>query len=86
MQKSLTAIKRYIQEHYNIILSTETNSFIKGAIYITQIQKNIKDGEPLFKRCATLGINIQAFKDIKLLFTRYALIYTAKQYHKALKL
>ena len=50
------------------------------------MQKDIKDGKLLFKKCITLGINIQAFKDIKLLFTRYALVYTAKQYHKALEL
>ena len=49
------------------------------------MQKDIKDGEPLFGRCATLGISIQAFKDIKLLFTRYTLVYTAKQYYKALE-
>ena len=86
MQKFLTTIKRYTQEHCNTILSTKTNSFTKGAIYITQMQKNIKDGEPPFRRCATLGIDIQAFKDIKLLFTKYALVYTTKQYYKALEL
>jgi len=50
------------------------------------MQKDIKDGEPPFGRCVTLGIGTQAFKDIKLLFTRYALVYTAKQYRKALEL
>jgi len=50
------------------------------------MQKDIKDGEPLFRRYVTLGIGTQAFKDIKLLFTRYALIYTTKQYYKALEL
>jgi len=86
IRKSLTVIKRYTQERYNIILSTETDSFTKGAIYVTQMQKDIKDGEPPFRRCVTLGIGTQAFKDIKLLFTRYALVYTTKQYHKALEL
>jgi hypothetical protein len=50
------------------------------------MQKDIKDSEPLFRRCITLGIGTQAFKDIKLLFTRYALIHTARQYRKALEL
>jgi len=86
MRKSLTAIKRYTQERYNIILLTETNSFTKGAMYVTQMQKDIKDGEPPFGRYVTLGISTQAFKDIKLLFTRYALVYTAKQYRKTLEL
>jgi len=86
MRKSLTAIKRYTQERYNIILLNEADSFAKGAIYVAQMQKDIKDGEPPFRRCTTLGIGTQAFKDIKLLFTRYALIHTAKQYRKALEL
>jgi hypothetical protein len=86
MRKYLTVIKRYTQERYNTILFTKTDSFTKGAIYIAQMQKDIKDGEPLFRRCITLGIGTQAFKDIKLLFTRYALIYTARQYYKALEL
>jgi len=86
MRKSLTVIKRYTQERYNTILLTKTDSFTKGAIYVAQMQKDIKDGEPLFGRYITLGIDTQAFKDIKLLFTRYALIYTAKQYRKALEL
>jgi len=86
MRKSLTAIKRYTQERCDTILSTETDSFTKGAMYVTQMQKDIKDGEPPFGRCATLGIGTQAFEDIKLLFTRYALVYTAKQYRKALEL
>ena len=34
MRKSLTAIKRYTQERYNTILSTKTDSFTKGAMYI----------------------------------------------------
>ena len=50
------------------------------------MQKDIKDGKPLFGRYVTLGISIQAFKDIKLLFTRYALVHTARQYRKALEL
>ena len=50
------------------------------------MQKDIKDGKSLFGRCVTLGIDMQAFKDIKLLFTKYALIYTTKQYRKALEL
>ena len=49
------------------------------------MQKDIKDGKPLFKRYITLGIGTQAFKDIKLLFTKFTFIYTAKQYYKALK-
>jgi hypothetical protein len=86
MRKSLTAIKTYTQERCDTILLTKTDSFAKGAIYVAQMQKDIKDGEPPFRRCATLGIGTQAFKDIKLLFTRYALVYTAKQYCKALEL
>jgi hypothetical protein len=50
------------------------------------MQKDIKDGEPLFRRYTTLGIDMQAFKNIKLLFTKYALIYTTKKYYKALEL
>ena len=50
------------------------------------MQKNIKDGKPLFKRYVNLGIGLSAFKGIKLLFTKYTFIYTAKQYRKALKL
>ena len=50
------------------------------------MQKDIKDGKPLFKKYINLGIGLQAFKGIKLLFTRYTLIHTAKQYYKALKL
>ena len=86
MRKSLTAIKRYTQECYNIILLAKADSFAKGAIYVTQMQKDIKDGEPPFRRYVTLGIGTQAFKNIKLLFTKYALIYTAKKYRKALEL
>ena len=86
MRKSLTAIKKYMQEYCNTILLTKTDSFTKGAIYVAQMQKDIKDGEPPFRRYITLGIGTQAFKDIKLLFTRYALIYTTKQYRKALEL
>ena len=86
MRKSLTAIKRYTQERYNTILLAEADSFTKGAMYVAQIQKDIKDGEPLFRRYITLGIGTQAFKNIKLLFTKYALIYTAKKYYKALEL
>ena len=86
MRKSLAAIKRYTQERYNTILLTKTDSFTKGAIYVAQMQKDIKDGKPLFGRCATLGIGTQAFKNIKLLFTKYALMYTAKKYCKALEL
>jgi hypothetical protein len=55
-------------------------------MYIAQMQKDIKDGKPPFRRCINLGIGLQAFKGIKLLFTRYALIHTTKQYRKALKL
>ena len=50
------------------------------------MQKDIKDGEPPFRRYITLGIGTQAFKNIKLLFTKYALIYTTKQYYKTLEL
>ena len=50
------------------------------------MQKDIIDGEPPFKRYITLEIGTQAFKNIKLLFTKYAFIYTAKQYYKALEL
>jgi len=35
IQKSLTIIKRYTQERYNIILLTKADSFTKEAIYIT---------------------------------------------------
>ena len=49
-------------------------------MYITQMQKDINNGEPLFKKYVTLSISTQAFKNIKLLFTRYALVHTAKQY------
>ena len=86
IQKSLATIKRYTQECCNIILLTETNSFIKGAIYVAQMQKDIKDSKYLFRRYITLDIDMQAFKDIKLLFTRFALIYITKQYYKALEL
>jgi hypothetical protein len=86
MRKSLTAIKKYTLERCDIILSAETDSFAKGAMYIAQIQKDIEDGKPPFRRCVNLGIGIQAFKGIKLLFIRYALVHTAKQYRKALKL
>jgi hypothetical protein len=58
MQKSLTAIKKYILEWCDIILLAKTNSFIKGAIYIAQIQKDIDDGKPLFRRCINLGIGL----------------------------
>ena len=47
-------------------------------MYITQIQKDIKNTKPLFRRYINLGIGIQAFKKIKLLFTKYTLVHTAK--------
>ena len=50
------------------------------------MQKDIKDSKPPFRRYINLGIGIQAFKGIKLLFTKYAFMYTTKQYRKALKL
>ena len=40
------------------------------------MQKDIQDSKPLFKKYINLGIGIQTFKEIKLLFTRYAFIYT----------
>ena len=55
-------------------------------MYIAQMQKDIEDGKPPFGRCVNLGIGLQAFEGIKLLFTRYALVHTAKQYRKALEL
>ena len=58
MQKSLAAIKKYTLEQYNTILSAKTNSFIKGAIYIAQMQKDIKDGKPLFRRYINLSISL----------------------------
>ena len=50
------------------------------------MQKDINNGELLFKKYVILDIGTQAFKNIKLLFTRYALVYTIKQYRKALEL
>ena len=38
------------------------------------MQKDIKDGKPPFGRYINLGIGVQAFKGIKKLFIRYALI------------
>ena len=35
MRKSLTIIKKYTQERCDIILLTETDSFTKGAMYVT---------------------------------------------------
>ena len=58
MRKSLTAIKKYILKQYNTILLAKTNSFIKRVIYIAQMQKNINNGKPLFKRYINLGIGL----------------------------
>ena len=35
IQKSLAAIKKYMLKRCDIILLAKTNSFIKGAIYVT---------------------------------------------------
>ena len=58
MRKSLAAIKKYTLEQCDTILLAKTNSFAKGAIYIAQMQKDIKDGKPLFRRCINLGIGL----------------------------
>jgi len=58
MRKSLTAIKKYTLERCNTILLAETNSFAKGAIYVAQMQKDIEDGKPLFRRGVNLGIGL----------------------------
>jgi hypothetical protein len=58
IRKSLTIIKRYTIERCDIILLGKADSFAKGAIYIAQMQKDIQDGKPLFRRCINLGIGI----------------------------
>ena len=58
IQKSLAAIKKYTLERCDTILSAETDSFAKGAMYIAQMQKDIEDGKPPFGRCVNLGIGV----------------------------
>jgi len=58
MRKSLAAIKKYTLKRCDTILSAETDSFAKGAIYVAQMQKDIEDGKPLFGRCVNLGIGV----------------------------
>ena len=58
MQKSFAAIKKYTLEQCDTILSVETNSFAKGAMYVAQMQKDIKDNKPPFGRCINLGISL----------------------------